>query len=1066
MFGYNEIYLCCSGSLVVFQSYLAVVFMERLDLVPSGTNSEHPGNTFSCHLCPRLFNNKRGLSQHLRCCRKNGTQENNNNNLNNNSNFHGNVFADLRSNSVQNSTVFSNDTSSHQPNVSSSIVALDIQQSIINQENLSSYHSPLIWGLLSFDDLCQVVSATYEEAVKWRRNLFLLPSGSIGKAYIDECSRLIYEWVNDSPLKAIAIKALMIMPSLLLQKSSRTSKAKDHSENLKRRFELWMMGDFDSLVRETRFIQSKFSSQKSSISVEQMARKFNNFMLTGKINSALRLLSNSEPGGLLPLNKDNLVLLNTKHPAGEDKFNDLLLHGPELEYGDYAYDDIDGSLIRKTAREIKGAAGPSNLDADGWRRLLTSSSFGVHSSSLCEAVAAMTRKLCIQRFCGLDGSIEALLACKLIPLDKNPGLRPIGVGEVIRRIMSRAVMRAHKQQIMDSAGDLQLCAGQRGGCEAAVHAINSIYNEEDCDAILLVDADNAFNRINRKVLLHNIRIICPVIATYVINSYCVNARLFITGGCEIKSKEGTTQGDPAAMPVYALGSIPLFNALWSSDTKQVAYADDLTAGGKLKPLLNWWRSLSSLGPKAGYFPKASKSWLIVKPEMYDLAKELFTGTSINVTADGKRHLGAVLGTLQYRQLYVKSKVDEWVQQLTVLSEFAKFYPQSAYCAFTSGFRHKFNYVLRTIPDISAYLQPVEDTIRHKLIPAICDISCCNDDDRLLLSLPVKLGGMAIDDITKLSDLEYNQSRELTKNLSLKIILQNDLNEDPTIISSSDSRTPPKSGYHSAVLEILRSSMSLRQLKANDIARADGASIWLSTLPLKSENYNITKREFYDAVALRYGWPLKRQPEVCVCKSTFSVDHALSCKVGGLITLRHNELVNITSDLLSSVCKDVSKEPLIQPYENDESEVRADVSARGFWQRLQRAFVDVRVFYPFARSYQNQSLAASMKAMESIKKRKYNARVMNAENGSFTPLIFTTNGGMSKETTRFFSRLAELIADKHSLHYSETSAWVKRKVSFSLLRTASICIRGSRSRKYHVPVEAVGDAIQSDKLCII
>ena len=65
-----------------------------------------------------------------------------------------------------------------------------------------------------------------------------------------------------------------------------------------------------------------------------------------------------------------------------------------------------------------------------------------------------------------------------------------------------------------------------------------------------------------------------------------------------------------------------------------------------------------------------------------------------------------------------------------------------------------------------------------------------------------------------------------------------------------------------------------------------------------------------------------------------------------------------------------------------------------------------------------------------------------------------------------SRLAELISDKHSLLYSETSAWVKRKVNFSLLRTANICIRGSRSRKYHVPVEAVGDAIQSDKLFII
>ena len=140
-------------------------------------------------------------------------------------------------------------------------------------------------------------------------------------------------------------------------------------------------------------------------------------------------------------------------------------------------------------------------------------------------------------------------------------MRPIGVGEILRRIVGKAIVSVVKPEIMESAGSLQLCAGLPGGCEAAVHAMSSIFQEEDTDAILLVDAENAFNSLNRNVLLHNIQYICPPVSTYVRNCYKIPSRLFITGGSEIQSKEGTTQGDPLAMPVYAIGITPLLATL-------------------------------------------------------------------------------------------------------------------------------------------------------------------------------------------------------------------------------------------------------------------------------------------------------------------------------------------------------------------------------------------------------------------------------------------------------------------------------------------------------------------------
>ena len=381
-------------------------------------------------------------------------------------------------------------------------------------------------------DLQQVVSSTYEDAIKWKRNLFMLLSAKAGKEYIDECTRLILEWVNDSSLQSIAIKALMIMPSLLLQKCSRNSKAKDHTESLKRRLKLWKEGDFDGLVREVRFIQSKLIYQNSPISIELMAKKFNNFMLFGRVNAALTLLSDTESAGILSTSKQTIDLLKEKHPVGAPKYGDLLLHGTEE-----LYEEINGALIYKVAREIKRAAGRSNLDANGWYRILTSSSFRDNSRNLRSAIALMAKKLCLKRYCGNDGSLEAFLACKLIPLDKNPRIKSIGIGEVIRRILGRAVMTTFRRNILENACDLQLCAGQHAGCEATVHALSSIFSEDDSDAILLVDADNAFNRINRSVMLHNIRNICPITAIYVINSYSREARLFISGGEEITSAE-------------------------------------------------------------------------------------------------------------------------------------------------------------------------------------------------------------------------------------------------------------------------------------------------------------------------------------------------------------------------------------------------------------------------------------------------------------------------------------------------------------------------------------------------
>ena len=115
--------------------------------------------------------------------------------------------------------------------------------------------------------------------------------------------------------------------------------------------------------------------------------------------------------------------------------------------------------------------------------------------------------------------------------------------------------------------------------------------------------------------------------------------------------------------------------------------------------------------------------------------------------------------------------------------------------------------------------------------------------------------------------------------------------------------------------------------------------------------------------------------------------------------------------------------------------RLDVHARGFWDRQGSAFFDVRVFHPNTESYKDLTIQQLYCKHEDEKKRPYANRVLEVKQGTFTPLVFTTTGGMAVDCKRFHSRLAELIAIKKGEEYGTTMSWIRSKVSFAHLRSA-------------------------------
>ena len=244
------------------------------------------------------------------------------------------------------------------------------------------------------------------------------------------------------------------------------------------------------------------------------------------------------------------------------------------------------------------------------------------------------------------------MACRLIALNKCPGVRPIGICETTRLIISKAVLLNTQTDLQDTVGPLH-CAWQIAGIEAAVHAMKTSVEDEHNEAVPLVDASNAFNSLNRRAALHNIRHLCPSLATILINIYRNPTELFVDGHV-LPSEEGTTKGDPLAMPMYALATIPQMNRLDNNaNVVQAWYADDASASGRLLSLRKWWENLTSIGPAYGYHANASKTWLITKHSYIAKAQELFGDTQVNITTQGRPYLGAALGSQEFMKTYVQ-----------------------------------------------------------------------------------------------------------------------------------------------------------------------------------------------------------------------------------------------------------------------------------------------------------------------------------------------------------------------------------------------------------------------------
>ena len=181
-----------------------------------------------------------------------------------------------------------------------------------------------------------------------------------------------------------------------------------------------------------------------------------------------------------------------------------------------------------------------------------------------------------------------------------------------------------------------------------------------------------------------------------------------------------------------------------------------------------------------------------------------------------------------------------------------------------------------------------------------------------------------------------------------------------------------------------------------------------------------------------------------CGASLTLQHALDCKVGGLVIQRHNEIRDCIGDIAAQVWTQVVREPIVREAETQvgDSGLRLDLGVRGVWQPQAEALFDFKVIDTDAPSYSNHSPESILESGAQDKKRIYKQAV-EVRRGTFTPFVTSVDGLLHREAEHFLKRMATCVASKWKKSYAQTCGYIRARLSFAIIRAASLCLRGSR-----------------------
>jgi len=487
----------------------------------------------------------------------------------------------------------------------------------------------------------------------------------------------------------------------------------------------------------------------------------------------------------------------------------------------------------------------------------------------------------------------------------------------------------------------------------------------------------------------------------------------------------------------------------SASLRQCWYADDSSALGKLHGILVWFRALRRIGPSYGYHPETAKSFLVVKPELEQIARELFEPEGVQIVT-GKRFLGGYVGDEGGRAAFLCEKVEGWVRGVRALMSAARNFPHTAHAAMTRSLQMEWDYVFRVVLTDECALSPLREAIAKELLPALLGGPVTPSEVDLML-LPARHGGTGIRDPLDRAAAAYPASRASTKVVSKSVQGKAPFHPGDHRATIRHALTRSKQQQdvaHKTKREAALPHIDRRRHRVLSRSAEYKTSGWLTTLPSTDNNTGLDAAEFRDALNMRYG---RHPPGLAArcdhCNQPLTVDHALCCKRYGLVIRRHDELRDTFAELIGMTWGDagVRREVVLKEGEEGEGGVRADIVARGVWERQAAASFDICITDPDATSYasKNRSTKSILKQHETAKKKKYHSAVCDSR-VTFCPLVVTCDGVWGHDANVFIAHMAHALLEKEGWKgrgFSHVSGWIRSRLSIALARATSYCLRG-------------------------
>ena len=559
------------------------------------------------------------------------------------------------------------------------------------------------------------------------------------------------------------------------------------------------------------------------------------------------------------------------------------------------------------------------------------------------------------------------------------GLRPIAIGETVRRLVSKCCCEATSEDAKVFFGPLQVGVSTQGGAEAAVHAARRLAKEFGNDPgkiMLKVDFSNAFNMVDRTEMIAQVYEKFPSLYRWVEYCYSHPAHLFF-GSVTLQSGRGQ-QGDPLGPLLFSLVLHPL--ALRIRDEFPnldlgVWYLDDGAIVGDVEDVFKVFQLIENEGPARGLVLNVRKNevWWPTRA-----SPDPFPADVDRVEDAGVKLLGAPIGTREFTTEFVKKKLKALGEVCKALREVNDAQVELGLFRGCLSY-NKINHLLRTCPPdlLKDALEKFDEHFQN-IVAEILRVPCLSEDQWEQASLPVRFAGLGVNQTKVIAGSAYVGSCALTRDLVAALLGQDSyeptgvgelLSVHETLTGTSHdfeslSTTPSvqqllSTERHNALYLQLRAKLSVRRQNLMLASSMPHASDWLLAPPIPGLGLSLGSDCFRTALKFRLGMPLFREPFLCAaltgdgvpcgCLMDVYGDHALCCRNGPSFLFRHNSI----RDILGHAARAAGLNAVVIEKKNQVEGSNArpgDITVQHYHRGFASSAFDVTISHPLQKKY--------------------------------------------------------------------------------------------------------------------